>query len=101
MSETYLEQLKRERDAQDRQAIVDALPLIRQKMAEGVERRDTEIRVSVDKRVLSVLRMRESENKDFFYEEMSKLGLDGSAIKWDAHTERPPYDYWLVIDIGE
>lgn len=100
MPETYLEQLKRERDEKDRQAILDALPIIRQKMAEGIEKRELEIRVSVDKRVLGVLRMQDAPNKDFFYEEMSKLGLDGGDVSWDAHTERPPYDYFLKITIG-
>ena len=101
-NETFLEQLKRERDAKDRQAILDTIPLIRDKMVEGIEQRKKEILVSVDKRVLDVLRMdRATENSLFFYEKMSELGFDGSAISWDSFTERPPYSYTLKLELGE
>ena len=101
-NESYLAQLKRERDALDRQAILDALPTIRAKMAEGVEKRQKEVIVSVDKRVLAVLRMdRATDNSLFFYEEMSKLGFDGSDISWDQYTEQPPYSYTLKLNLGE
>lgn len=99
--ETFLARAKRLRDEADLATIREVCAAIPEAVTKAVNERKTELRFSTESEVLKILRMESSPAKDYFYQNMAELGFERHAIKLESYSERPPYSYAIIFDLGE